>query len=509
LRAQKEAEAQQLKAAQESERLKAEQDNAARLKFEQEQAARIKVEQELMRLKVEQEARDKADAEARQLSEDQAKQWEDAQRKAAVQAQAEIERVAREAADAKTKLKIKPSRGPRKPLPFAKILGGAFLLCVVAVFALPYIWPLDDYIAPLEQEISAQLHLPVHIKNMTVTLLPPKLELHSVSIGNSDEMKVAKVEMDFEFSAYFAPVKAIGKLELNEVEFAGAYFEKTLTWLQTFGSSERYPVTRMELKNVRVNADKIQLPLLSGRVDFDLQGKFAHADLKTEDEKLSLEIQPQQNHIQVELNMHETSLPILPGIKFNDLSATAVTDNGQLSISDFFAHIHGGTLTGKVGLNWQNGWKLQGQLNAKSMDLQRMFPNFGMSGELAGDVVVAMSSPVLAQLGKDTHIDGTYEAKNGVIKKIDIETVARFGARPGVAGHSNFSEMVGTIKADDTAQRIFISRMALPSSVVTGLLDVDDRQQLSGKLSVDIKGQGNIPLSLTGSTSEPNLQSVR
>jgi hypothetical protein len=505
-RAQKEAEAQQLKAAQEAAQLKAEQDEAARIKFEQEHAARIKVEQELMRLKAEQDAQDKAEAEARMLAEQQAKQWEEGQKRAAVQAQAEIERMAREAAEAKAKSKAKPSRGPRKPLPIGKIMAGVFVLLAATVFALPYILPLDDYIAPLEKEISGQVHQPVHIKKIDFTLIPLKLQLHSFSMGNAEELKVANAELNFDFSALFAPVKSISNLELENLLLAPATFEKAMPWLESIGKSEKYPVARMELKNARINSDQLKLPALNGKIEFGAQGLFTHADLQTEDGKLTIELQPQQNRFQLELNLHDSSLPILSTTKFTDLSINAVLDNGQFTISDFFAHIHGGTLTGKGLLSWMNGWKLQGQINAKSLDMQRMFPNFGVSGEIAGDMLVSMNSLKLAQLDNDPHFEGTFEAKNGVIHKLDIETGVRFGVRPGVAGHTNFTEMSGTVKADALNQRFIINKLVLPSSLVTGFFDVDAKQQLSGKFMVDIKGQGDVPFQLSGSTTEPAMQ---
>lgn len=509
-RAQKEAEAQRLKSEQEAARLKEKQDEAARIRAEQD-SNRLKAEHEAYLLQVQQdEERAKAEAEERKLTEQQSKQWEEGQRRATLQAQAEKDRLAAQAAKSQVKTKQKSVRRIRQPFPTGKILGGVFVLGLLAIVGLPYIWPMGDYIPPLENEISAQIHQPVHIKNIDFALLPlPRLELHSLALGKGEEIKVGDVVMNFDFSALFAPVKSISKLELHNVMFEGATFDKSLLWLRAAGEIEKYPVAHMELKNVHVNNDQIKLPALNGLVDFDPQGKFTHAMLTNEDQKLSLELQPQQNSLQLDLNMHEGSLPILSNIKFSDLSANGVVDNGQINISDFFAHIHGGTLTGKGQLNWMNGWKLQGQINVKSLDLRRMFPDVILSGDLSGDISVSMNSLILSQLDQDPHVDGTFLANNGVISKLDIETVARFGERPGVAGHTNYNEMTGTLKVDSQGQHITLSKLELPGSNVTGVVNVDAKQQLSGKLLVDIKEQGSVPLHLSGTASEPVLQQGR
>lgn len=512
LRAQKEAEALRLKAEQEAAKLKAAQEEAARVKEERD-AIQFKAEQEAYRLqKQREEEQALADAEARKLTDQQTKQWEDGQRRAAIHAQAESERLTQQATDAQARLNQKTSRGPRKPFPIGKMIAGLFVLLLIAVAGLPYVWPLAEYIAPLESEISAQINQPVKIKTIKIALLPmPKLELHNLSVGSGQELQVGDVVLNFDFSALFAPTKSISNMELNNVILKGASFDKVLGWFQAAGGNERYPVARMELRNVRVNVDEIKLPLLAGKADFDTQGKFTKAGLKSEDGKFALELQSLQNRLQLELNIHEGNLPILPNIKFNDLSVNGVIANGEVILSDFFAHIHGGTLTGKGLLNWNNGWKLQGQINAKSMDMQRMFPNFGLSGELFGDVNVSMYGAALSQLDKDPVIEGNFEAKNGIINKLDIDAIARLGARQGVAGHTDFNELNGTVKADSKGQRIYISKLSSVAVNGTGLVDIDANQQLSGKLSVDIKGPatGSVILQLSGTAANPVLQSGR
>lgn len=511
-RAQKEAEALRLKAAQEAAQLKAAQDEAARIKEERD-TLQFKAEQAAYLLQKQQEEEQAlADAEARKLTDQQTKQWEEGQRRAAIHAQAENERLTQQAADAQARLNQKTARGPRKPFPIGKMLAGLFVLLLIAVAGLPYVWPLAEYIAPLESEISAQINQPVKIKTINMALLPmPKLELHNMAVGSGQELQVGDVVLNFDFSALFAPTKSIRSMELNNVILKGASFDKVLGWFQAAGGNEKYPVAQMELRNVRVNVDEIKLPLLAGNADFDTQGKFTKAGLKSEDGKFALELHSLQNRLQLELNIHESSLPILPGIKFNDLSVNGVIANGEVILSDFFAHIHGGTLTGKGLLNWNNGWKLQGQINAKSLDMQRLFPNFGLSGELLGDVNVSMYGAALSQLDKDPVIEGNFEAKNGIINKLDIDAIARFGARQGVAGHTDFNELNGTIKADSKGQRIYISKISSVAVNGTGLVDIDANQQLSGKLSVDIKGPttGSVILQLSGTATNPVLQSGR
>lgn len=502
-----------LKAQQEAEaRRKKDEEEAARIKAEQE-AARRTAEHEAYRLQAEQNERQaKADAEARALAGQQAKQWEEAQRRAAASAQAEKERQEREVA-ALGKSRQKNGRAPRKPIPLGKILLGLFAITLIAVTALPYVWQYDEYIASVEKEISAQLNQPVRIKKMSFSLLPmPKLELLSLSVGNAQELQVGGATMHFSLSALLSSTRPINRLTLSKVTLNGDAFSQVVGWIQAAGGNDKYPVADMELHDVKVASAEIKLPLFNVQAEFDSQGKFVKADLKSEDGKLRLEVQSVQKRYQLELKVHESSLPIFSHLRFNDLSLSGVIENNDLIINDIFAHVYGGTLTGKGQMSWANGWKLQGQIVSKSLELQNLFSNYGVTGELFGDFNFTLYGAKLAQLDKDARLEGNFEAKNGVISKLDIDSIARFGARQGVAGsRSNFTQLAGTFKADNRGQRIYLNRMSLGVVSGSGLFEVGVNQQLTGKLSININAADgrSVPLILSGSLKDPLLQAAR
>jgi uncharacterized protein involved in outer membrane biogenesis len=498
---------------QEIARVKAEQnDTAARIRAKQE-TIRLKAEHEAYRLRIEQEQEQaKAEAETQKLADQQSKQWDEAQQRAAFLAKAEQERQQKETAAAKSKMQQKPPRVPRKSLPVGKIFFGLIVLALLAVAGLPYILTLDTYIPPMEAEISALVKQPVHIKRIDFALLPlPKLVLHSVTVGKSDEFNAGDVTVNFDISALFAATKSINELKFSNVTLTGVSLQNSVAWLQGLGSMEKYPVAHLQFNTLQINAAEMKLPDLNGRVDFDAQGIFSHAYLKSADSKFALELQPVLKALKIDVSLHESTLPVFDNVKFNDLSVTATVTNGEAQLSDFFAHIYGGTVTGKGQLVWINGWVLNGQLNARNIDLKLMFPDFGLSGELLGELKMSMAGPTLAQLDKvdkDFLVEGSFEGKNGVISKLDFETVARMGARPGVAGHTNFSDLEGVFKVNKNGQRIFVSKLATGSANSSGLIDLDAKQQLSGKFQMEVSNlKGVIPLRLSGTTREPILES--
>ena len=145
--------------------------------------ARLKEEAEAARRKAEEEALRRAEEQA--LADEQSKAWAEAEQRAKSQALLEAEQAAQQALLAQAKATQKPvsSRARRKPLPLGKIAFSLIALALLVMVVLPYVYPLNDYIAPLEQHLSAQLKQPVHISGMSAASLPPKLQLQGVTVG--------------------------------------------------------------------------------------------------------------------------------------------------------------------------------------------------------------------------------------------------------------------------------------------------------------------------------------
>jgi hypothetical protein len=516
------AEAQRVLQEQQAIKLKEQQDEAARVLAEKEKAEAhrkaelelkfLRAEHEAARLKAEQEAaqlkaaRD-AEEERQKLADHQNRQWEEGRRKAELQAQAEKDRLDKQYAEAQIKSRQKRDRVSLRSFPLGKFFTSLLLLTLIAVLGLPYVLPIEEYIPPLESEIATHIGQPVKIKKIRFNLLPiPKLELSNVGIGPGQEIQVGLVVLKFDWSALFATTRSINSMEWDAVTVSLSSLENALVWMKSVGGSEKYPVALINFKGMRMLSDEIQLPVMNGKASFDGQGEFALANFFSEDGKFNLEFKSQQGHLYLELNVRQGSLPILAGLKFTDLNVNGAVTNNEIVLTDYFAHIYGGTLTGKGLLSWQSGWKLQGEVNSKSLELQSLFPAFGLTGQLYGDAKVSMSANAISQLDRDPQMEGKFEVKNGSINKLDIDTVARIGTRQGTFGHTKFNELGGVLKSDSKGQRIQLTKFTAAAISGVGTVEVDARQQLSGRLQVEFKGvSGNVPLQLSGSLSEPLL----
>lgn len=480
-----------------------------RIRSEQSKLEQAKLEAE----KAAQEAAaSKAREEEQRLADEQAKAWAAAEQRAKAQAKVEAERPLQPAAAAPAKpVQQKSGSVRRKPVPFGKIAAGLFVLALLSVVALPYVMPLNSYIAPIEQTLSAQFKQPVHIGNLSAASLPwPKLQLEKVTVGSAQELKVSNAAVTFDLFSLFSPVKVIRGVELQDVTLEGASFDKELSWLQQIGSNATYPVSRVTLLRAKVSSEEISLPVFSGEIEINEQGRVGKVMLKSADAKFDAEIHPIENRWQMTLNAKETSLPMFPNVQFDDLTAKGEISATGANFVDVKGQAYGGFLDGNAKLTWQKGWQLQGRIDARSVELSKLFPKFGVSGEVSTGANFATSGVKLGKLAETRQMDGSFVVKKGIVNGMDMVEIARGNRQVGAAGRTHFDEMAGNFQVNGRGPHF--QQLKITSGILSanGSFDVNADSQVSGRFSVELKARaGASSLALSGTLMEPILRSAR
>jgi hypothetical protein len=483
------------------------------------EAARIQAEAaklEQAKLEAEKAAQDAAARKAREeeqrLADEQAKAWAAAEQRAKEQAKIEAARPvqpATAAAPTKSGPHKHVSEGRRKPLPFGKIAAGVVVLGLVGVVALPYVMPLNSYIAPLEQKLSAQFKQPVHISSLHAASLPwPKLQLENVTLGAGQELKLGNADVTFDLFSLFSDIKVIRGIELRDVTLDGASFDKQLGWLQVIGGNAAYPVSHVKMQGIKVASAEVTLPVFSGEIDIDAQGKVTQIKLKSADAKFDAELHPVENRWQTTLNAKETTLPLFPDVLLDDLTAKGEISAAGANFVDVKGQAYGGFFEGNAKLIWQKGWQLQGSLEARSVELSKLFPKFGVSGELAGDSNFSSSGAKLGKLADSKQMDGSFTVKKGVVNGMDMVETARGNRQNGSVGRTHFDEMTGRFQVNG---RPHFHQLKITSGILsaTGSFDVNADSQLSGRFAVDLKaarGVSSSSLTLSGTLTAPELR---
>lgn len=528
--------------AEEQARLQAEADKLLKL---QQEEARIAAELKAARAqaKVEEEARIRADEKARQsraaanspaaespnqnpipiqaeaqpdsqtqkLAEAQAKVWSEAEQRAKAQASRYVETPpagawqaeARPAASAPTQVR----RAPQKPLPVGKIVLALIVLVVGAIFLLPLVWPMQDYIAQAEQKLSVHLKQPVHIGGMRASLIPSKMELKNVTIGEQQELQAGSIVLNFDLATLFTGIKEIPRVEISDVEISAESFNKALPWFVAAGRDGLHPVQRITLHSVRIK--DFVLPMVSGGLDFSPQGELIKAVLNSEDKKIQVQLQPQQSGWKFDLSLKGGSLPLLSDIVFDELNASGLADASGVNVNQIEGFLYGGKLTGNTRVTWNKGWQMLGQVSVQNMELQAVFPKFGLEGKLDGEASLNLLGKNLTSLTQSPQITGKFLVKKGAINTVDLVEAARPGGNIVVGGRTHFDEVSGTLQVANNGYQLRQIQMAGGQMSANGSLDVAADKKLSGKLNVNLQMReemGGVAMVVAGTAMEPTLQ---
>lgn len=469
--------------------------------------ARLKAEADIARLKAEEEARRLE--EERAMADEQAKAWAEAEQRAQAQAKIEAEQAAQQAALSQAKAASKSApRARRAPLPLGKIAFGLIVLSLIAAVVLPYVYPLREYIAPLEQRLSTQLKQPVKIGDMTAATFPPTLKMQNVTIGIEQEVKISAVELNFDLFSLFSDTRVIGEADLSDITVKGNQIEGMVPSLKMLGGDKQFPVRHLSLHKVKIVTDEIAVPTLNGLAELDVQGAFTRIALHSEDDKYSFDLSPEQGRWLLGVSLKETSLPWLPDIVFSDLNAKGPLGDGEVNFSEMDAHIFNGILLGSAKLNWRKGWQLQGRLEAKLFELDKMFPKYGIEGEMYGEGTYSMSGAKLSQIGESPRLEASFTVKNGNINGIDMVETARLLSREHmVGGRTRFEDMIGVVQVENHSPRFRQLKILSNMLNASGSFDVSQTNQLSGNFNAEVKMRaGNNPLTLFGTLTEPKLR---
>jgi len=219
-------------------------------------------------------------------------------------------------------------------------------------------------------------------------------------------------------------------------------------------------------------------------------------------------LQSSQGQWQLAVNLKETPLPLLPGVVFSDLSAKGDLSDGEVNFTELDAHIFNGILLGSAKLSWRKGWQVQGHFEAKTFELNKMFPKYHAEGDMYGEGTFALAGTKLSQLGDAPHLDGSFTLKNGSVNGFDMVETARLLSRENLkGGRTRFDEMTGQVQLENHV--CYFRQLKIASGMLSagGSFAVSSSNQIGGNFNAEIKMRpGSNALVLYGSLEEPKLR---
>jgi uncharacterized protein involved in outer membrane biogenesis len=248
-----------------------------------------------------------------------------------------------------------------------------------------------------------------------------------------------------------------------------------------------------------VRASHLKLDALAGKfgefdgeADLNRDNRITNFGLTSSDGRVKFEAVPASRALLLTFSAQDWKPPIGPAVTFERLYAQGALSDGKLAVSEFTAGLYGGDVRGGLELTWGSAWGVSGraQLSRLNLDpmLQALQSPLRVKGTMDGEMHFALEAQDPAQLADSLKIDGKFKLANGVLSDFDFSRVIQGVGNEGMrGGQTRFDQFTGNMQIGN-GYRFSNLRLASGKLTVTGNMNVAANGQMSGAMSVELKG---------------------
>ncbi len=409
----------------------------------------------------------------------------------------------------------------RKSRAVPLILAGLLVL-VGLVLAVPWLVPMSSYIPRIEQAASSALGLPVKVGALRLHLLPtPHATASGIEVGARD-LRVGTVSAWPELGSLFSETKVIRLVEVEGLSVRDALFAR-LPSKGKVPDPKRAPPA-VQVRHVTV---KDLRPELSGkpagvwRADLELGGALgvARADIASEDGHLKARLAPSDRAgvWSLAVDAKDWKPPLGPPLQFSSLSLRGSVTETLLDLPEVKAALYGGTLNGRVRLDYPARWVLAGHYAMQDIDvaaLAKAFtPTNTLGGRLRSEGQFDARAASAAALADAFRLDGRFGIADGVLNGFDLANAASNLLKGGAkGGQTRFDRFDGRLQV--AGANVKLRQLVVASGVLEakGNVDIAGGSKLDGIVDVELKqtkGLVGVPLALSGTVKDPVISPTR
>jgi uncharacterized protein involved in outer membrane biogenesis len=185
--------------------------------------------------------------------------------------------------------------------------------------------------------------------------------------------------------------------------------------------------------------------------------------------------------------------PLGPQIEITDFSAKGAVTDRSIELTEFEARLYGGVAKGDMRASWDGLWRAEGDFEFARVDVARLLAAFNAaartSGEVEGSGRYSMQSGALPSLFNAPRVDMTFFVKRGNLDGVDLVRALQAGRQGTQGGSTKFEELSGSLSVADGRYQYRSLRLAAGILTSSGNVDVAPGQDVSGRISVELRSQ--------------------
>jgi hypothetical protein len=393
----------------------------------------------------------------------------------------------------------------RPPLRWARPLALSLLVFLTAGLLLLHLMPFDSQRARFETIAAEQFQQPVSIRAVHFSLLPrPHWNLDEVTIGGGRQVQAPRIRV---FAGPDALLRGAGAFEAIELE-APVLTEDGLAWLLLGKAHGRgLSAKRVEAHGAVLRANKLALPPFDVHAEFGDDGNWRRMQLGFTGIDLAVSLAPADDAVSFSLQSTAFAPSFLPGLPaLGDFRAEGTARRGELQVTRFEGRIHGGGVAGSARLRFDDHMALEGDVNARNIDIAQLIPGLFEAGLLDGAAIFVL--PVHGAGQTAPRVAGSFAVRRGIVGGVDMGSALK---DKGLGGSTRFGRLDGSLAAENGRVQLRHLQLDAGAMSATGNVDVAADRSLHGRIEVALAVAAirrHVVLDLSGAFKEPYLKNA-
>ena len=223
---------------------------------------------------------------------------------------------------------------------------------------------------------------------------------------------------------------------------------------------------------------------------------------------LTAQVTPQDDGgVEFELQSKSFEVPFGAQFVLADFGMKGHFAQGELVVKEFDARLFDGVLKGFGRLTATDGWTFEGQVEARTFELNRIAPAIFTTGRVQGKGTFTMSSDNPTTLFANPTLKGRFTSTTGQFTLADLGRSIQSGTPQG--GSTVYQDMQGELEI--AAGRVLVKNAVFSANSLAGAAtaDIDQKGALFGRVGGELRtpaGQARSAFLLTGTLDKPALK---
>lgn len=387
---------------------------------------------------------------------------------------------------------------------------GLLLFALAAIHLLSF----NFYIPKLERQLTESIGQRVVVKEIRCSVYPaPHLRLEGLAIGDLADVRVGTARLFPTFSSWFSEEKVMRRVELEAVALSEDSVSALSVWSQYQAQAAPVQFERVIVKDARLANRLLDLFAFDADVKMD-HGRFARAQIKSTDQRITIDFTPQGDALAIQLAATRSVLPLEPKIQFDELKITAIARPGSMTLSHIEGQLYGGSLSGNAQVEWRDGWMFRSDLGVRQVAIEPALTlftrNMQASGALEAKIRLTTKSDALETLFSAPQVQATFRVREGDIAGVDLVRAIQSARSSGnIGGKTHFNELSGYLQLANGRYQYRQLKLLTGMMSANGNLEFSSERNLSGNLLGELRTRATVlrtPFTLGGTLATPTLK---